>query len=558
MDYTSRLEFLWKNIYPNSDITLLHNFLKSIEIYKNNKSVKSNKADWYKDAVIYSLYVDRFNNDFSGLENKLDYLQDLGVNCLWLLPILESPMRDAGFDISDHYSVRDSLFANKNTETNIQFKQFVNQAHKRGINIIFDFAINHTSDQHPWFLEAKKCKNNPYRNYYIWADDDKGYADARIIFKGIEDSNWQKCDDQYYFHRFFNFQPDLNYKNPEVLFSMCRAMLYWQNIGIDGFRADAIPYLWKEEGTDCENLPQTHKVVKFFRAVLDFVSPGTLLLAEACQQPNKVVEYFGDGDECHAAYHFPLMPRMFKAIAQQDGNPIIDTLDEKFTPIISPEAQWFTFLRCHDELSLELVYVTEEERKFIHEHYCHKELWDFRNGEGISARLADLMQYNADKILLAYSIMLTLTGSPIIYYGDEFATVNDEDLYYSTIEKTGKDDTRFLVRNYINWNDVENDLKNKNSLPSKVFYPLKNIINVRNKYNVFGRGTLHFDENNKDKNLLIYKRKYENISIQIIHNLSEQTKDISDFTAKHNSQSDLLGNKISDKLAPYGFLWILC
>jgi len=226
------------------------------------------------------------------------------------------------------------------------------------------------------------------------------------LFKGIEDCNWESNGDEWnYFHRFFSFQPDLNYKNPDVLLDMSRNLLYWQEMGVDGFRADAIPYLWKEEGTNCENLPKTHIIVKFFRAILDYVNTGTLLLAEACQKPNEVVKYMGDGDECHAAYHFPLMPMMFKAIAMEDGSPIKQTLSPDVTPEIPENSQWLSFLRVHDELSLELVYVTEEDRKFIHDNYCHQPEWDFRVGEGISARLSELMQRDERKIALAYSLL---------------------------------------------------------------------------------------------------------------------------------------------------------
>ena len=413
--FRSQLFDYWEQLYPGVPAKILENFLLTIEFYSDKNDETDFQADWYKDAVVYSLYADLFNTDFIGLTHKLDYLRDLGINCIWLLPVLDSPMRDAGFDISDYKNIRSELL-DKSGKTNDQnvFRQFLSSAHEKGIKVIFDISMNHTSDEHPWFIEASKSKDNPFRDYYIWSDNVDLYKAARIIFKGIESSNWEKKGDDYYFHRFFNFQPDLNYRNPQVLLEICSVLLFWQNAGVDGFRADATPYIWKEEGTECENLPKTHLVVKFFRAILDYIKPGSLLLAEACQQPAQVVEYMGNGDECHAAYHFPLMPRIFKSIAMQSGKPIEETLSKAFTPELPANGQWFTFLRCHDELSLELVYVTEEERKYIHQQYCLKPEWNFRLGEGISARLSELMQRDERRILLAYSIILTLPGTPVI------------------------------------------------------------------------------------------------------------------------------------------------
>jgi len=483
---------IWGKLYPAISSRFLENFLLTIEVNRTAKKPDNDQADWYKDAVVYSLYADLFNNDFAGLTRKLDYLHNLGINCIWLLPVLDSPMRDAGFDISDYFSIRAELAGAEGANKHAVFSRFLTEAHSRGIRVIFDIAMNHTSNQHHWFLEASRSKDNPYRNYYIWSKDDTLYNKARIIFKGIEKSNWEPWGDEYFYHRFFNFQPDLNYRNPQVLLAMCRALLFWQNTGVDGFRVDAIPYIWKEDGTECENLPQAHLVVKFFRAILDFIKPGSLLLAEACQQPAKVVEYMGDGDECHAAYHFPLMPRIFKSIAMQSGKPIEETLSKAFTPELPPSGQWFTFLRCHDELSLELVYVTEEERKYIHQKYCLKPEWDFRLGEGISARLSELMQRDKRRILLAYSIILTLPGTPVIYYGDEFGKFNDEAFYNDMIRLTGKDDTRFLVRGKIDWDELAESLKNPESFSSHIYNKLKLMLHIRNQHKTFGRGSIEF------------------------------------------------------------------
>ena len=559
----------WKNLYPASTIGKLYGFLIEIEKYRRAQPAAI-QPDWYKDAVIYSLYVDLFNKDFSGLTEKLDYLDDLGVNCLWLLPILDSPMRDAGFDIRNYDRIRADLLSLPETyqkrEQEELFSNFLEEAHRRGIRVIFDIAINHTSDEHPWFLEAKKSPDNTYRNYYIWSKDTSLYGEARILFKGIEKSNWEPLGDWYYFHRFFNFQPDLNYKNPEVLLAMARHLLYWQSLGVDGFRADAIPYLWKEAHTHCENLPKTHTVVKFFRAILDYVNDGTLLLAEACQKPKEVVKYMGDGDECHAAYHFPLMPMMFKAIALGNGAPIKHTLSKEVTPEIPKSAQWFTFLRLHDELSLERVYVSEEDRKFIHEKYCHNPQWDFRVGEGISARLSELFQQDVRKIGLAYSLMLTLTGNPVVYYGDEFGKLNDESYYQEQIRLTGKDDTRFLVRGKINWQQLEKDLKDENNFHAQVYQLIKSMLNTRREHAAFGRGKTDFTEVVSVDNLpvdsvLAYTRFTSDETLFIVNNLSGEPQQIKNpFVEKSLFVLNLNGFSYDETndtllLQPYGFVW---
>ena len=511
--FRNQLFDYWEQLYPDIPTEVLENFLLTIGCYFNKNDQAESQADWYKDAVVYSLYADLFNNDFPGLTQKLDYLHDLGINCIWLLPVLDSPMRDAGFDISNYTSIRPDLLdkSGKNKDQ-LVFRQFLSEAHKRGIKVIFDISMNHTSDEHPWFTEACKSKDNPFRDYYIWSDDTSLYKEARIIFKGIETSNWEPKGDQYFFHRFFNFQPDLNYRNPKVLLEICRVLLFWQNAGVDGFRADATPYIWKEEGTECENLLKTHLIVKFFRAILDYIKPGSLLLAEACQQPAKVVEYMGNGDECQAAYHFPLMPRIFKSIAMQSGKPIEETLSKEFTPELPANGQWFTFLRCHDELSLELVYVTEDERKYIHQKYCLKPEWDFRLGEGISARLSELMQRDERRILLAYSIILTLPGTPVIYYGDEFGKYNDEAYYNEMIQLTGKDDTRFLVRGKIDWEELTQNLANPDSFSSHIYQKLRQMLHIRNQHKTFGRGNLEFITlpEIKNGNALAFIRTFEN------------------------------------------------
>ncbi len=549
---------IWEKLYPGIPTRILEDFLLSVEINCNTQKSENDQADWYKDVVVYSLYADLFNSDFPGLIQKLDYLRDLGITCIWLLPVLGSPMRDAGFDISDYTSIRPELIdkSGKNMDQKV-FRQFLSEAHKKGIRVIFDISMNHTSDEHPWFSEALKSKDNPYRDYYIWSKDNSLYSDARIIFKGIEASNWEKNGDEYYFHRFFSFQPDLNYKNPKVLLEISKVLLFWQHAGVDGFRADATPYIWKEEGSECENLPKTHLVVKFFRAILDYSKPGTLLLAEACQQPAQVVEYMGNGDECQAAYHFPLMPRIFKSIAMQSGKPIEETLSKEFTPELPESGQWFTFLRCHDELSLELVYVTEQERKYLHKQYCLKPEWDFRMGEGISARLSELMQRDERRILLAYSIILTLPGTPVIYYGDEFGKLNDEAYYNEMICLTGKDDTRFLVRGKINWEELAQNLKNPDSFSSHIYTKLKTMLYIRNRHKTFGRGSIEFITlpDSKNGELLSFIRSWKNEKWFIIHNMTGQAISIA-LPALAEKNVDVFSRSILHNIDPYGFSWI--
>ncbi|HRY31886.1 MAG TPA: alpha-amylase family glycosyl hydrolase [Bacteroidales bacterium] len=511
---------------------------------------------WYKEAVVYALYVDLFDRDLDGLRARLGYLENLGINCIWLLPILSSPGRDAGFDIDDFYAIRPDLLGN-NAENRDPFRELITEAHLRGIRIIFDIALNHTSDRHPWFRQASSSRDNPYREYYIWSEDTAGYSQARIIFKGIESSNWEACGDAFYFHRFFHFQPDLNYRKPEVLLAMSEVLLFWQQQGIDGFRADAIPYLWKEEHTDCENLPATHLIMKFFRAVLDAVKPGTLLLAEACQPPHQVVAYFGRGDECHAAYHFPLMPRIFISLSRQNGDAIRQILSPAFTPEIPADNQWFTFLRCHDELSLEKVYVSETERAFLHGQYCRRPEWDFREGEGISARLAELLGMNTDSILLAFSLMLTLPGTPVIYYGDETGKGNDEAFYREMKAFTGKDDSRYLVRGRINWEQTEQALADPASQASRIFYPLQEMIRLRKQFTAFGRGSISFENTLTEEAspLLIYRRLYEQEGLLLIHNLGE--KSISPGKQLIPPGSILFSHGYeSGRFDAFGFIWI--
>lgn len=533
----TRVRSAWDDLYEGEHQEELETLLDSLERVKQARTLVPLPADWYKDAVVYSLYVDLFNGTFEGVTAKLDYLQELGITCLWLLPVLESPMKDAGFDISDFTKVRADLADGPNPDE--IFDQFVDEAHRRGIAIIFDIAVNHSSIAHSWFQESKDNKDSPYRDYYIWSDSDEVYSEARVIFKGMMDSNWTRYGDQFYFHRFFDIQPDLNYRNPRVLVEMAMILLGWLARGIDGFRADAVPYLWKEAGTICENLPKTHTVVKVLRAALDYARPGVLLLAEANQPPQEVARYFGEGDECNGAYHFPLMPRMYRALAEGDGQSIKNTLSPEFTPPIPPNCQWFTFLRCHDELTLEMV--SPDERQFIHNFYVADPKWDFREGEGISARLAPLLGNDPRRINLMNFILLTLIGTPIIYYGDEVAKGNDHAYHDMRVAETGYPDSRHLARGSIDWAEADAALAEPQSLASQVFYPLQRMIAFRREHAAFGRGTLEF-LNVGDDRVLAYARALGAQRIELVANLA-------DAPVRVSSRGAYV------ELAPFAFNW---
>ncbi len=347
--------------------------------------------------------------DFEGLREKLEYLEWLGVDCLWLLPFYPSPLRDGGYDVSDFMTVAPELGSIDDLAA------VVEDAHRRGIRIISDLVMNHTSDQHPWFVESRSSRDNPKRDWYMWADDDHGFSDVRVIFLDVEPSNWtfDQRRQQYYWHRFFHHQPDLNYDNPEVVDAMLGVVRFWLDLGIDGFRLDAVPYLYKAEGTACENLPGTHQLLRRIRAEIDTAYPGRIMLAEVNQWPDKVVEYFGDGDECHMCFNFPLMPRMFMAIRREQRFPITEILAQ--TPAIPDGCQWGIFLRNHDELTLEMV--TDEERDYMYGEYARDPR--MRKNLGIRRRLAPLVDNDRRVAELLHGLLLSLPGSPVLYYGDE-------------------------------------------------------------------------------------------------------------------------------------------
>lgn len=486
---------------------------------------------WYKDSIFYELHVKAFCDsnadgvgDFRGLMEKLDYLQDLGVDCLWILPFYPSPMRDDGYDISDFYDVHPAY------GTLADFKAFLRAAHHRRIRVITDLVMNHTSDQHAWFQEARTSARSRYRNYYVWSQTNQRYKDARIIFTDTERSNWTWDQDAgaYYWHRFFSHQPDLNYDNPQVRRSMSKIIRYWLDMGIDGFRMDAVPYLYEREGTSGENLPETHDYLKQVRCEVDRRYSDKILLCEANQWPQDVRAYFGDGDECHMAFNFPVMPRLFMSLRREDRLPIVDIIER--TPGIPANCQWGMFLRNHDELTLEMV--TDEERDYM----WHEFAGDPRMklNLGIRRRLAPLMGNGRRQMELLTSLLFTLPGSPIIYYGDELGMgdniyLGDRNgvrtpMQWSSDRNAGfsKADTAMLysplivdpVYGYQSVN-VEAQLRT----PSSLLNWTKRMIRIRRRYPVFGRGSIEFldPENRK---VLAYLRSDGEQTVLVVANLS--------------------------------------
>jgi maltose alpha-D-glucosyltransferase/alpha-amylase len=487
---------------------------------------------WYKDAVIYQLHVRSFLDsdgdgigDFRGLTRKLDYLQDLGVTALWLLPFYPSPLKDDGYDIAGYTDVRDSY------GTLRDFKEFIREAHGRGLRVITELVINHTSDQHPWFQRARLAKpGSPDRNFYVWSDTPEKYQDARIIFKDFEVSNWSwdPVAKAYYWHRFYAHQPDLNFENPRVRQAVFEVLDYWLELGVDGFRLDAVPYLYEQEGTNCENLPETHAFLRALRSRVDKKFPGRMLLAEANQWPEDAIAYFGDGDECHTAFHFPVMPRLFMSIHMEDRFPIVDILQQ--TPPIPEHCQWLIFLRNHDELTLEMV--TDEERDYMYRVYARDH--QARINLGIRRRLAPLLSNNRRKIELMNGLLLALPGTPVIYYGDEigmgdniylgdrhgvrtpmqwspdrnagFSDANPQRLYSPVII-----DSEYLFESV----NVETQQQNPHSL----LWWMKRVIGLRQNYAALRRGTIDIlaPENTK---ILAFTRDYEDQSVLMVANLS--------------------------------------
>ncbi|PTX18801.1 maltose alpha-D-glucosyltransferase/alpha-amylase [Pontibacter mucosus] len=487
---------------------------------------------WYKDAIIYELHIKAFKDgngdgigDFKGLMQKLDYLEDLGVTAIWLLPFYPSPLRDDGYDIADYFSINPSY------GTMQDFKLFVREAHKRGLKVITELVINHTSDQHPWFQRARRAKKgSKYRDWYVWSDDPNKYKDVRIIFTDYEPSNWSwdPVAGQYYWHRFFSHQPDLNYDNPAVQKEVFRTLDYWFDLGVDGFRLDAVPYLFEREGTNGENLPETHDFLKKLRAHVDQKYSGKLLLAEANMWPEDSASYFGNGDECHMNYHFPIMPRLFMSVKMEDRYPIIDIFNQ--TPAIPESCQWAMFLRNHDELTLEMV--TDEERDYMYKVYTKDPM--ARINLGIRHRLAPLLGNDRAKIELMNVLLFSMKGTPVVYYGDE---IGMGDNYYLG-DRDG-------VRTPMQWNDNRNagfsdanpqklylpviidpeykyesvNVETQNHNANSLLWWMRRIINMRKRYKAFGRGSIKF-LNPSNAKVLAFVREYEDETILVIANLS--------------------------------------
>lgn len=535
---------------------------------------------WYKDAIIYEVHVKAFfdaNNDgmgdFEGLTQKLDYLHDLGVTAIWLLPFYPSPMRDDGYDISDYRTVHPSY------GTLRDFRIFVREAHRRGMRVITELVINHTSDQHPWFQRARRARpDSPWRNYYVWSDTDQKYADTRIIFLDTEKSNWAWDADvkKYYWHRFYYHQPDLNFDNPQVLRSVTRVMEHWLDMGVDGLRLDAIPYLCERDGTNNENLAETHQVIKRIRATLDSHYPDRMLLAEANQWPEDVRPYFGDGDECHMSFHFPLMPRIYMALAQEDRHPITDIMRQ--TPDIPDNCQWAIFLRNHDELTLEMV--TDRERDYLWRYYAADAR--ARLNLGIRRRLAPLLENDRRKIELLNSLLMSMPGTPILYYGDEIGMgdnifLGDRDgvrtpMQWSPDRNAGfsrADPARLYlppVMDAVYGYEAVN-VEAQNRSPSSLLNWMKRLIAARKLHQAFGRGTLTFLYPGNRK-VFAYIRELDHETVLCVANLSRASQPVELDLGKYKGRVpvELLGRSafppVGDlpyfvTLPGYGFYWFL-
>jgi len=531
---------------------------------------------WFKEAIIYQLHIKAFfdgNNDgmgdFKGLTQKLDYLKDLGVTAIWLLPFYPSPLRDDGYDIADYFNVHPDY------GTLRDFKEFLKEAHRRGLRVITELVLNHTSDQHPWFQRARRAKpGSVWRDFYVWSDTPEKYKDARIIFKDFEASNWSwdSVAKAYYWHRFYSHQPDLNFDNPHVQREMFRVMEYWLEMGVDGLRLDAVPYLYEREGTNCENLPETYEFLRKLRTRVDVKFTDKMLLAEANQWPEDAVAYFGKGDACHMAFHFPLMPRMFMALRMEDRFPIIDILEQ--TPSISENCQWAIFLRNHDELTLEMV--TDEERDYMYRIYARDP--KMRINLGIRRRLAPLLENDRRKIELMNVLLFSLPGTPVIYYGDE---IGMGDNFYLG-DRNG-------VRTPMQWNadrnagfsqanpqklylpaiidpeyhyeavNVENQQRNQSSL----LWSMKRFIATRKYYKAFGRGTIEFLYPDNPK-VLAFFRHYNEEHILIVVNLSRHSQiaelDLSKYVGyvpetlfSRNKFPAIREGRYTVTLGPYGY-----
>jgi maltose alpha-D-glucosyltransferase / alpha-amylase len=535
-------------------------------------------SNWYQEAVIYELPVKSFHDsnndgigDFPGLIDKLEYIESLGVTCLWLLPFFPSPLRDDGYDISDYCQVHPSY------GTLDDFKRFLDAAHGRGLRVVIELVLNHTSEQHAWFQRARHAPaGSVERDFYVWSDTDTKYRDARIIFTDAERSNWtwDTAAQAYYWHRFFHHQPDLNFDNPAVLQEILRVVDFWFGLGVDGFRLDAVPYLVEREGTSCENLPGTHAVLKAIRSHLNDRWPHGMLLAEANQTPADLCAYFGDGDECHMAYHFPLMPRVFMGLHVEDRQPIVDAM--RTTPHIPASCQWALFLRNHDELTLEMV--NDDERDYMHLAYSADP--QMRIHLGIRRRLAPLLDNNRRRIELLNSLLFSFPGTPIVYYGDEIGMgdntyLGDRNAVRTPMQWTSDRNARFsradparlyspiIMDPIYGYQAVNVEAQERDG--SSLLQWMRNMIGLRKLFPAFGLGDLAFIEP-VNRKVLAYLRRDDRDTILCVANLSRAVQpvelDLSAFAGF--TPVEMIGYTDFPvighapyflTLGPYGFYW---
>jgi len=542
------------------------------------KGVTQTDTLWYKDAVIYQVHVRTFADsngdgigDFPGLTSKLDYLQELGVTAIWLLPFYPSPLRDEGYDTADYRDVN-PIYGELD-----DFRRFLDEAHARGLKVITELVINHTSDQHPWFQRARRsAPGSPERELYVWSDSPELYRDARIIFQDFESSNWSwdPVAGAYYWHRFYHHQPDLNFENPAVRQEVKGALEFWLDMGVDGMRLDAIPYLFEREGTNCENLPETHAFLKELRAHVDARYEGKMLLAEANQWPEDAVEYFGDGDECHMSFHFPVMPRLYMAARMEDRFPIIDILEQ--TPEIPPSCQWATFLRNHDELTLEMV--TDEDRDYMYRVYAAEPR--ARVNLGIRRRLAPLMGNDRRRIELMNCLLMALPGTPIVYYGDEIGMgdnfyLGDRDgvrtpMQWSPDRNAGFSDANphklylpVILDPEYHYEAVNVETQQAN--PHSLLHWTRRLVALRKRYRAFGRGSIEFLQP-ENHHVLAFVRRFEDEILLVVANLSRFAQhvelDLSSFRGVE--PVELFGRSVFPAigelpylltLGPHGYYW---
>ncbi len=533
---------------------------------------------WFKDAIIYEVSVRGFYDsngdgigDFPGLIQKLDYLEDLGINTIWLLPFYPSPLKDDGFDVNEHCDIHSDY------GTLADFRLFLKEAHRRSLRVITELILNHTSDQHPWFQKSRKARaGSRYKDYYVWNDTPDKYKEARIMFTDEESSNWAWDNEAkaYYWHRFYRHQPELNFENPEVQLEMIKVVDFWMKMGVDGFRLPSVPFLFEEEGTNCENLPQTHTFLKRLRSHIDKHYEDRILIAEANLWPEDSAEYFGEGQECHMNFHYPLMPRLFLGLRTEDTYPIIDIMEQ--TPTTPPNSQWALFLRNHDEIGLDMV--TEEEKDYLFKAYANDP--NTKHNLGIRRRLAPLLNNDRRKIELLYTILFSLPGTPVLYYGDEIGM--GDNIYLGD---------RFGVRTPMQWNMNINagfseanpqklylpvisdpvyryesvNVSTQEENPSSLMWWIKNVLAMRKRLNVFGRGDLTFIDSSNSK-VLCFTRTYENQSIIVVASLSQFSQattlnlkafkdcDITEVFSQNRFMS-VTDGEYSITIGPYGYFW---